>query len=493
MNNSSRRDFLKLAAAMTSYTALSHLTMNLFTAQNAFGAPISLQSLYSALNPDIAMIMVPTDRSFSNYEVAFNKRHATVPTVRVLCKTPEAISICVKWAQQFSIPLAMRSGGHSYEGFSQTTGLVIDTRLMNQIHIGTNQISSFKVQAGAQLGNIYQELSKHQLVIAAGSCPSVGVSGHTTGGGYGLLSRSFGLACDQLISAQMVNADGNILSLSDASNQDLFWAVRGGGGGSFGVVTEFEFKPTPLQKVLTYILAWNVTREVAVDLLTAWQNILPQGRSDINGLIKVTMNAVGVYQVRAVGQALCSLDDLKSTFQPLFNIHKPTRDTYDVMKFMDAVTRFSGQDSPEMIPVYMKSKSDYVKGQPMSTVSMKEFLTKLPPNLSVMFDCYGGAIRNKKNHETAFAHREDTLCSVQYYMEWMNPLKTNEYLARIKKFYDSVRPLFSGSSYINYCDLDLENWAQAYWGDNLSELERIKTLHDPKNIFSHAQSVRVKG
>src|SRR5581483_12527086 len=131
-----------------------------------------------------------------------------------------------------------RSGGHSYGGYSTTHGVVVDLALLSHVSVSGNRAL---VGPGARLGNVYATLNAHGLAIPAGTCPSVGIGGHALGGGFGLAARAWGLASDNLLSAQVVTADGRILTASPAGHADLFWACRGGGGGNFGIATRFVF------------------------------------------------------------------------------------------------------------------------------------------------------------------------------------------------------------------------------------------------------------
>jgi FAD/FMN-containing dehydrogenase len=187
-----------------------------------------------------ALLLRPGGAGFAAYQPAFNARTMLTPQLRALCKTATAIGSMIDWCRSNNLPFAMRSGGHSYEGFSQSSSVVIDTRLMNTINVDVAG-KTVTVGAGASLGSIYKALAPHNLAFAAGSCPTVGVSGHTLGGGYGYLARPFGLTCDNLLGIDLVDPQGHQVHADTQQNADLFWANRGGGGGSFGVATAYRF------------------------------------------------------------------------------------------------------------------------------------------------------------------------------------------------------------------------------------------------------------
>jgi len=149
------------------------------------------------------------------------------------------VGAVVRWAAKTGVRIVARSGGHSYGGYSTTSGVVVDLSRLVGVHLSGSRAV---VGAGARLGNIYEALGAHGRAIPAGTGPSVGIGGHALGGGFGLASRAWGLASDNLVSAQVVTADGKAVVADATHHADLFWACRGGGGGNFGIVTQFVFR-----------------------------------------------------------------------------------------------------------------------------------------------------------------------------------------------------------------------------------------------------------
>lgn len=483
-----RRDFLKISGALTAHSFLFTALGEAVSITNAYGQQVSLESLRKLLDPSQAVLVLPKDANFEKYQISFNKRVMKTPLVRAMVSTPEAVATCLQWARQNGVPLAFRCGGHSYEGFSQTTGLVIDTRPMDQFEFSGDD---FTVGAGQKLGTIYQTLTARGLVIPAGTCPTVGVSGHTTGGGYGMLARPLGLACDSLTGLDLVTADGKQIFASESQNSDLFWAHRGGGGGSFAVVTKLHFRGHQVKNATVFGVSWNVQQSVAAVIMKAWQQWAPNASKQITSLLKTSKAQDGSIRLRFVGQSIGTEAALRAELNNLIKLKQPDKFTLETKPMMDAIRHFAGSDTSTP-SVYMKGKSDYLKAV-MSDDGISQFLKQLPAApLDVLFDSYGGAIRNKSDSETAFAHRENTVSSLQYYSEWSKPTDTDARLAMMRTFHKAMRPYMSGSAYVNYCDLDIENYARAYWGTNLERLQTIKSQIDPENVFRHAQSVPVK-
>lgn len=407
------------------------------------------------------------------------------PQIRALCKTASAVGAMVDWCRSNNVPFAMRSGGHSYEGFSQSASVVIDTRLMNAIKIDAAN-KTVTVGAGASLGSIYKALAPHDLAFAAGSCPTVGVSGHSLGGGYGYLARPFGLTCDNLLSIDLVDPQGRQIHADTRQNADLFWANRGGGGGSFGVATAFRFQLRRLTSVLVFRIEWTgLDAPHAAAVLKDWQAWLQQAPSSIDATFLIQRHPNGGVDLRCSGQSTGSRSQLQSALRPLS--HAPQIRS---MSFFSAVNYFAGGNGGwTYTSAPMKGKSDYVVS-PLTddgaTTLMSQVSAK--PGIYVICDAYGGAIARVAADATAFAHR-GALFSVQYGSTWSDPNDTPQRLADMRDLYAAMRPYVSGGAYLNYCDLDLTDWPNAYWGANLARLKQIKSAFDPDNIFRHAQSV----
>ena len=187
---------------------------------------------------------------------------------------PPTWSRAVQWAVSNGVPLRARSGGHSYAGFSTLSGGVqLDLRNLRGISVDTRNRTA-TIGAGSQLIDVYAALAAHGVTIPAGSCPSVGIAGHALGGGMGLAGRQFGLTTDNILSAQIVTADGRVRTASSKSNPDLYWALRGGGGGNFGVVTSLTLRVHPVPgTVAGFIVNWPWSQ--AANALAAWQAWAP--------------------------------------------------------------------------------------------------------------------------------------------------------------------------------------------------------------------------
>jgi FAD/FMN-containing dehydrogenase len=440
--------------------------------------------------PDVEFL-TPGTPKYDQYLPSSNLRTTLRPALRALCKTGQSVAAMLDWVRTNGLPFALRSGGHSYEGFSQTVSVVIDTRRIERVALDVNH-QAVTVGAGASLGTVYKALKGTGFAFAAGSCPTVGVSGHALGGGFGLLGRAYGLTCDNLLSIKMVTADGKMLTADDQENPDLFWATRGGGGGSFGIATEFSFRVQPLSQVLVFGVTWTLSKAKALRLFKAWQQWAPVTSNAITSILKVGSRSDGKLSLRCIGQSTGLESALRHELNTLLTLDQPSVPlNIKTLTFFDAVDHFSGGWAYETN--YFKAKSDYVvNGLSDSGVqALLEALKGAPAGQIVaLCDAYGGAIANLPSSASAFVHRDQQTFCIQYYSSWTRAADSPARLRNMSKVYAAMRPHVPTACYVNYSDLDLPDWATSYWGSNLARLRQIKSKYDPANIFRHAQSVQ---
>src|SRR5215212_4193859 len=201
---------------------------------------------------------------------------AVRPRVVVRCRASEDVAQAIAFARAEGLPLALRSGGHCFAGRSSTTGVVIDVSGMAAVSVSDDTVT---VGAGARLADVYDALAAHGRTIAAGCGPTVGIAGLTLGGGLGVLGRSHGLTADQLVAARVVLADGRIVESDAHRYEDLFWALRGAGGGQCAAVTQLVLRTLPAPKATGFHLVWPWTAGAAV--VRAWQAWAPDAPNAI--------------------------------------------------------------------------------------------------------------------------------------------------------------------------------------------------------------------
>jgi hypothetical protein len=193
-------------------------------------------------------------------------------------------------------------------------------------------------------------------------------------------------------------------------------------------------------------------------------------------------------EVHCAGQSIGTLTALRKELTDLTSVENPTSPARsETLSFFDAVDHFSG--GWDYQPVYMKGKSDYLTS-PMSDLGIATLMgPQFTRGIAAICDSYGGAVTAVARGDTAFSHRAGTLYGIQYASTWDDPADTTNRLAEMSALYAAMRSYVSGAAYVNYCDIDIVDWRQAYWGENLARLKAIKFAFDPQNLFTHAQSV----
>jgi FAD/FMN-containing dehydrogenase len=404
----------------------------------------------------------------------------------------------VQWGVANDVRLRARSGGHSYAGYSTLSGgVVLDLRNLRSISIDARHRKA-TIGAGAQLIDVYAALAPHGLTIPAGSCPSVGIAGHALGGGMGLAGRRFGLTADNLLSAQIVTADGVMRTVSAQDEPDLYWALRGGGGGNFGVVTSFTFRLHPVPaSVAWFIVKWPFSS--GSDALAAWQAWAPHARQELTSIFH--LNGGGSDPVRVTGQYFGPAGDLPRLLAPLTGVGGATV-LSGSLGYLNAQLFWAGcspmpsaltachtsgtRPGGTLVRMSFQAKSDYV-ARPLPAAAREALVqaaiarANLPGSGAVLFDSYGGAINQIAPAATAFVHRK-VLCCVQY-------LSYNGGSDWLKSTHAKMRPYMSGGAYFNYTDPDLKGWQTAYWGSNYRRLENIRRAVDPHHYFNFPQAI----
>ena len=406
------------------------------------------------------------------------------------------VRTAVNWGVAHGVPLRARSGGHSYAGYSTLSGgMVLDLRNLRGITINAHA-GTATIGAGSQLIDVYAALAARGLTIPAGSCPSVGIAGHALGGGMGLAGRKFGLTADNLKSAQIVTADGRLLTASAHQNPDLYWALRGGGGGNFGVVTSFTFRTHRVPSTVAwFILRWPGSR--AADALAAWQGWAPHARPELTSIFH--LNGGGSEPAQVTGQYFGPSRDLRGLLASLTATGPTTVHTGD-LGYLSAQLMWAGCSNISFAACHttgtrpggtlprenFQAKSDYVsKPLPAAArnalVQAAQTRAHISGSGAILFDSYGGAINQVAPAATAFVHRKVLFC-IQYltYDGGSNWLTST---------HAAMRPYVTGGAYFNYTDPALQNWQSAYYGSNYQRLLRVRRAVDPHHYFNFPQAI----
>jgi FAD/FMN-containing dehydrogenase len=417
------------------------------------------------------------------------------PYAIVKVASADDVAATVDFAREIGFPLSVRSGGHSLAHYSVVDdAVVID--FSNFKRVSVDPASGIaKVQAGATSADIVAAAGPHGLALTTGDTPSVGIGGLTTGGGVGFMVRKYGLTIDNLISAQVVLADGSIVTASNESHQSLFWAIRGG-GGNFGVITEFTFQLTRVGTVLGGDIMLPATREV----VRAYLDYVVSAPEDLT-IISQIMHAPPAPYVPAdrVGDIVLwmlvvwtgSLEDGEKALAPLRALGTPVADTIHPMEYGDIYKYTEPFTVPHGAAIRMMFADD------LSDKAIDEALAAIA-NSSSPFGMFhlrglGGAFGRVAPDATAFAHRERKYF-VSIINVWLDPSEDaaphQEWTASL---WEKIKDEGNGV-YVNF--LEKEGDArihEAYPGETYERLVDVKTAYDPENLFQFNQNIKPRG
>jgi FAD/FMN-containing dehydrogenase len=384
---------------------------------------------------------------------------------------------------------ALRSGGHCFEGFSQHSQTVIDLGPLDHVEmLGPDRM---RVGPGAMLGEVNAVTGPRGMMLPAGYCQTVGVGGHIGGGGIGLLGRPYGLACDHLLAARVLLADGTIVKASDDSHPDLFWALRGGGSGSFGIVTDFTFQLRPVSSAIHVEYFWEFTPEILAPIVSEWQRLtqfLPRAITSVmflralgNGLVQARMFLHSIEgEDTAIPAARMMHDIAPASIDPRITIASPH-------EIADTIW------PRDYAPSHDTKIAANFQTRPSAPGRWLQVLTAMAQRddqfLSINLDLKGGAIDDPPIAATAFPHRGTSIMTAQYELRFNDRRPRQAQLDWMRALQAITAVDANEMAYVNYPDLDLSDYATRYWGPNLPRLQAIKARYDPGNAFRHAQSV----
>jgi FAD/FMN-containing dehydrogenase len=474
-------------------------------------AATSWDRLRRALAGDLVLPGDPTYATALQLDNGFFD--AIQPAAVAYCASVADVRACLRFAQDQGIATAVRSGGHSAAGYSTTTGLVLDVSRLNQVSVGA---ASVTLGPGAQGVDILAALTPAGLSAITGNCPTVCAGGYLQGGGIGPLARKFGVASDHVVSADVVLADGRFVHCSDHCEPDLFWALRGGGGGNFGVVTRFELLPTNTTRMVTFSLVWPGAQ--AASVIAAYLPWLRDASHDLTAAAAlVNQNAAPGSQPIAVvsGGWLGGdpagltplLDELVSAVgaAPL-NRRVVDQSYHDALMAQYGCSTLTvdqchriGTDPTALLPrhsfVVERGRliddvlSDAAIGQAVSAF-LADPVDGQFRVLSIAG--LGGQINAVAESATAYPHRD-----AQFYVSFTTGLNsfmpTPDERAAAQMWADggfAVAARYGdGQGMVNFIDPRLPDWRRAYYAGNYDRLVRIKRHYDPHDFFRFPQSI----
>ncbi|KAL5577857.1 hypothetical protein UlMin_019556 [Ulmus minor] len=485
-------------------------------------------------HPIIEAIYTPQNSKYSSVlqsyirNLRFNTPSTRKPFLIITPLHESHVQAAIISARKHDLQMKIRSGGHDYEGLSYVSDVpffILDMCNLRSIEIDIETETAW-VQSGATLGELYYRIAEKSKIhgFPAGVCPTVGVGGHFSGGGYGNMMRKYGLSVDNIVDAQIIDVHGRILDRK-LMGEDLFWAIRGGGGASFGVVLAYKINLVRIPEKVTVFRVEKTLEENATNIVYRWQQVAHNLDRDLfirlyldvvkksNLMEETTVRASFVAFFLGDSERLLSV--MSRSFPEMGLKRSDCIETNWVQSiyFWDNRPIGTPDDhlllrTPPSVP-HLKRKSDYLK-QPIPKSGLEGLWKKMIELKAPMMalNPYGGRMAEIPATETPFPHRAGNIAKIQYLSNWTETgtEAANSYINLMRKLYEYMTPFVSKNprdSYFNYRDLDLgmnfnckANYEEArdsygikYFKGNFYRLVRIKTKVDPDNFFRNEQSI----
>ena len=420
------------------------------------------------------------------------------PAIIVRCATAADVARSVEFAGGNEIAVAVRGGGHSLTGDSFCDGgIVIDLSGMKKIEIDSTRCVA-RTDAGLTVGDFDLATNGFRLAGVMGECSSVGIGGFTLGGGLGRLMGRYGAACDNLISAELIVANGKLLRVSADENEDLFWAIRGG-GGNYGIATSFEYRLHHIDKVLSGTLMYPVsdTREV-LTFLDEFMMSIP-GELDIAidiGNCGMMTYAPGI-TMPVINLAISFCGNIKkgeAALRPLRRFRQPLADKIRVMPYYESQGLADVRPLTDFVSTggSVAIEGGFIKRIGSEAINaIVAFVGEAPKLYWISAEHYlHGAICRRSSDHTAFALRRPGYCS-RVFSAWREPAQADIATAWVKRVSATLEPFSGGSMYLNYLTQSTgDNGVEAAYGPNLEHLASLKSKYDPTNFFNSNRNIQ---
>ncbi|MFG2004960.1 FAD-binding oxidoreductase [Spirillospora sp. NPDC048911] len=403
------------------------------------------------------------------------------PRAVIRCASAADVASGIRYAREAGVPIVPRGGGHCFAGRSSTDGIVLDLARLDGIAVTGDGRAT--IGAGARLAHVYTALHLHGRTVPAGCGATVGIAGLTLGGGIGLLGRRYGFTCDRLAGARVVLADGRAVDCDADREPELFWALRGAGGGRFGVVTSLVFDTVPEPVTTRFELRWHLSPDEAARTVEAWQRWAPDAPDEITTNLTVTAEPFTAVLFGASLLDEAATRDLLEEFRGAAGAD-PEADVRGGLPHHRLKTSFDDLDLREEpgAPVLRSRSELFARPMRPSTTDalLSAFFGERRGRGQLAFTAMGGAYNRVPETATAFAHR-NALFMLEHTAETPN--------AWIDQSWEIAHADGSGRIYPNFPDPRLDDWAGAYHAGNRSRLAAVKKTYDPDRLFDFPQCI----
>ena len=456
--------------------------------QDALGLPLAkpldeadIQGFAAALRGDLIR---PEDDRYAAARAVFNAMVDRRPALIVRCAGVADVMRGVEFARSHDVPLSIRGGGHSVAGKAVCDGgLMLDLSPMKSIRVDTARRRA-EAQGGLTLGEFDHETQAFGLATTLGVVSVTGIAGLTLGGGLGWLNGLHGLACDNLVSADVVTADGRLLRATEEENEDLFWGIRGG-GGNFGVVTSFGYRLHPVGTVLAGGLSYPLSK--AHEVLRFYHEFASRCPDELSTVasLGVTPEGAGVISVSV---CYCGpLEEGERVLRPLREFGSPQADNIEPMAY---TTLQSAPDAGFPPGRRHYWKSSYLKELSEEAIEvMAEYVSEMPsPATGVGLQQMHGAASRVDPTATAFPHRDEHY-DFLILSQWADPAESERNVEWTRSLFEAMDPFFEEGVYVNNLGDEGEDRVRAAYGANYERLLDLKGKYDPTNLFRLNQNI----
>ena len=438
-------------------------------------------------------LIQPHDEGYDAARKVYNGMIDRRPRFLARCSDVGDIISAVKFARENNLLVAIRGGGHNGAGLGVCDdGLVIDLSRRRGIRADPKK-RTVQVESGCTWGDVDHATQPFGLAVPAGIVSTTGVAGLTLGGGHGYLTRKFGLTIDNLLEADVVLADGSFVTANAQENEDLYWAMRGG-GGNFGVATSFTFKAHPVSTVYAGPMLWHLDK--AVEVMKWYREFITKAPEDLYGFFAFLNVPPGPpFPENLHGKTMCgvvwcycgSMDKAEEVFRPIRKIGPPAVDFVGPMPY-PALQSFLDPLLPPGLQWYWKG--DFVNELSDEAIKLHmKYGSELPSLLSTMHIYpVDGAPQRVGKKDTAFSYREAKWSMVIAGID-PDPANKDRITKWAKTYWEALHPYSAGGAYVNFMMEEGQNRVEATYRDNYKRLSQIKRKYDPTNLFRVNQNI----
>lgn len=437
-------------------------------------------------------VITRDSKKYEDARLSWNRAIDVHPLIIIYCYKEKDVINAIKFAKKNSFEFRIRSGGHSYEGYSTGENLlVIDVSNLKEINIDEDK-KIVKLGGGVRNREAYEALGAKGYPFPGGGCPTVGVAGLILGGGWGYSSRFLGLACDSLLEVEMIDYKGNKLILNENSNSDLFWACRGSGGGNFGVVVSLTLKlPEKVNKgTLIRMNYKNIGEEDTIKILTNLQKLYKNLDCRMNLKTSIYNSKEEGTGIKIIGLFYGDAIEARKILKLVTEVSEKIQVNFDCMTVVEC-NRWIQDSHPEYEKYKSAGRFLYKDLKEEDILNLLDIIKERAEGAyytAITLYGLGGKVKEIEKNDTAFYYRD-----AKFIVGFQSVWEDNKYKESNKKWflprYNRISKLTKGA-FVNFPLHELKSFEEEYFGDNYRRLKKVKDKYDPNNFFTFPQGIK---